>query len=145
MAMKKCNRCKMTKPLTEFHKHNQLKDGYRGTCKVCRRAELAGDPRHKQRQKEWYQKNKSKKRNDLLIKLYGIGTEEYEKILAEQNGSCKICWAEPTGKSLAVDHCHSTGRVRGLLCSRCNQALGLFNDDCDRLQRAIKYLEVNRE
>lgn len=142
MAMKKCNRCGETKPYSEFHKHNQLKDGYRGTCKVCRRPELAGNERHKQRQREWYQENKAKRRNDILMKLYGIDSIEYQKLFNHQGGVCAICERPPTNKSLAVDHCHTTGAVRGLLCGPCNQAIGLLGDSCDTLRVALNYLEV---
>lgn len=66
---------------------------------------------------------------------------DFEVLFAEQGGTCAICeLPEISGRSLAIDHCHETGRVRGLLCNRCNRALGLMKDDPERLLRAINYL-----
>lgn len=65
-------------------------------------------------------------------------------MLREQGGTCAICHGTETVGRLAVDHCHSTGRVRGLLCTNCNQAIGKLKDDSQLLRNAINYLEVNR-
>lgn len=75
---------------------------------------------------------------------FKITIEEYLQMLNEQNEVCAIC-NEPCalGRRLAVDHDHKTGRVRGLLCSRCNTSIGKFNDDVSLLKSAIKYLERN--
>jgi hypothetical protein len=69
--------------------------------------------------------------------------EEYNKLLAAQDDKCKICLKHKTEFkfALCVDHCHDTGKVRGLLCDNCNQALGLLKDDVDALKRAIEYIE----
>lgn len=74
---------------------------------------------------------------------FGLTVEEYEKMLANQGGVCAICSGvqRPPGKRLAVDHDHSTGRVRGLLCFECNVGLGKFLDDPSRLRVALAYLE----
>lgn len=89
-------------------------------------------------------------RNNSLKKFYGIGIAEYEEILKSQWGRCAICGKEETmihpnhntGKPqrLAVDHCHNTGKIRGLLCSRCNIGIGKLNTP-DLLRKAAKYLE----
>lgn len=72
---------------------------------------------------------------------YGLNRDEYEQMLAAQGGVCAICGGAPKKKSLAVDHVHSSGKVRALLCHRCNTALGLFGEDTDRLMSAINYLK----
>ena len=80
--------------------------------------------------------------NNRLLKLYGISAAEYEMLLVAQGGRCPICLL-PLGtyaRQLAVDHDHVTGRVRGLLCHKCNMALGVFKDDVYKLNRAIEYL-----
>jgi transposase-like protein len=81
----------------------------------------------------------------FYMRAYNVGfsTDELKKWLAEQGPGCAICGTEncPTGKALAVDHCHSTGRVRGLLCVKCNNGIGNFNDNPKLLQKAIEYLE----
>lgn len=78
-------------------------------------------------------------------KAYGIEPEEFDAMVAKQGGVCAICGLPPRGKGngkhLHVDHCHVSGPVRGLLCSPCNTALGLFDDNSERLQAAIRYLE----
>jgi len=83
-------------------------------------------------------------------KKYGITGEQFRKMLKEQNNVCLICkkpelakWQGSIQKTLAVDHDHKTGKVRGLLCHRCNKALGEFNDDVALLQTAIDYLKQN--
>lgn len=75
------------------------------------------------------------------LRLYGITRERFDEILREQGGSCPICAAALTDLSkVHVDHCHGTGRVRGLLCGPCNQALGLFREDTEVMRRAIAYV-----
>lgn len=84
-----------------------------------------------------------------LRRLYGISVEEFEALLAQQAGVCRICRKTETSvdprtgttRKLAVDHDHATGVVRGLLCHKCNWAIGLFADDADLLRRAAAYLE----
>jgi hypothetical protein len=73
--------------------------------------------------------------------LYGITTDEYNNMALLQNGRCLICGQEPSdGKALRVDHNHSTGKIRGLLCFNCNIGLGMFNDNPDLLAVAAEYL-----
>lgn len=73
--------------------------------------------------------------------LYGLAWKDYEKMLAEQKGSCAICGGGPrTFNFLSVDHCHATGKVRGLLCERCNLLLANVQDDPAILLRAVEYL-----
>lgn len=74
--------------------------------------------------------------------LYGISVEEYEFMVQLQKGKCDICGVKPA--KLNVDHCHSTDKVRGLLCRSCNRALGLFKDDKEVLLRAAEYIDAIR-
>ena len=86
--------------------------------------------------------------SNYLKNNYGITTEDYERMLSEQDNKCKICLGSGFSMKkehkvlLVVDHCHTTGRVRGLLCHNCNRALGLLKDKEDNLLRAIEYLKV---
>lgn len=76
-------------------------------------------------------------------RLYGICHEQFLALLAEQNGLCAICGKgedSKDGRSLSLDHCHATGRIRGLLCNRCNPLLGYARDDVQVLEKAIQYL-----
>lgn len=79
---------------------------------------------------------------------YGLTVDDYWRMLEEQGGGCKICgitqsqlWKEGWNHPLEVDHCHDTGKVRGLLCSSCNVSLGRFKHDPALLRRAAEYLE----
>jgi hypothetical protein len=75
------------------------------------------------------------------IRRYGIDVEDYERMLEEQNGACFICGKQPeNNRALDIDHNHSTGKVRGLLCSNHNRALGLMGDDVVLLLKSIEYL-----
>lgn len=77
------------------------------------------------------------------LKRYGITVEQYQTMFVAQNGKCAICETtqfDGPGKKLHVDHCHTTGIVRGLVCVRCNVLLGMAKDCPDRLTRAIAYL-----
>ena len=78
-----------------------------------------------------------------LKKRFGITVDQYAEMLDKQQGSCAICRTEcVTGKRLAVDHCHETGRIRGLLCFNCNIGLGKFKDSTKMLETAIAYLSI---
>lgn len=84
---------------------------------------------------------KGKKRHDTQFRSkYGIGLYQYQCILEEQNGLCFLC-GQKDFRNLAVDHCHRTGKVRRLLCSNCNMALGKFNEDPNLLRKAAEYIE----
>jgi hypothetical protein len=74
---------------------------------------------------------------------YGLTTEDYGRMLARQNGACAIC-KQVFQETPAVDHCHTTGKVRGLLCRKCNTGLGSYDDEPGRLREAAAYLEASR-
>lgn len=96
----------------------------------------------KERRNQWAKDNPDKVKNSYLKWRFGITLEDYNAMSEAQGHTCAIC-AQPettTGRSLAVDHCHTTGRIRGLLCTACNVALGKLNDSIERLQSAQAYL-----
>lgn len=74
--------------------------------------------------------------------VHGLTNAEYNNLLNKQNHRCAICKQPPTIKRLAVDHCHTTGKVRGLLCFNCNVGLGKFREDTALLRKAVVYLET---
>ena len=131
--MKKCSKCTIEKPLTEFHKRKNRACGYTSQCKSCRK-------------KYTTKRTKNYMRNYDLKKSYGITLDDYNSMLSKQNGCCFICETHVddinTGrkKNLCVDHCHKTNEVRGLLCDNCNRGIGLLRDSKELLKRAIKYL-----
>ena len=131
-----CTRCDKTLPFTDFTVKGLRKDGstkYSSRCKPCQA----------KKKKETY--CPEKKRESDLKNIYGITLQEYNEMLVAQDYKCAGCGTMDTtfskGKRFAVDHCHETGRVRGLLCGRCNVALGLVNDEVTTLRNLIKYLE----
>ena len=104
----------------------------------------------KTKDKEWLKTKEGTewRRSTQLKYLYGISLESYNLMCKNQNNSCRICGTHKdnvTRKRLFVDHCHIIGGVRGLLCHACNTALGLFKDDTNVLQKAIKYLRSENE
>lgn len=143
--MKVCTVCQLERPLTDFYNLKASKDGKAYRCKSC--DDLA---RNKFRSKHRGRHLKAQRERNWKHK-YGIDREDFERMWSEQKGLCKICSIEMTNVEIdgvsknqshtcCVDHDHSTGEVRGLLCARCNKGLGLFDDDVERLLRSIEYL-----
>ena len=133
-----CVSCDLRKHITEFYWTGK-KTGRRRTCKECclRRAqELRNQDRV----------NYRRRRNGWRLKIqYGLTLEDYDRLLTEQDQSCKICSRRfdlsDQSRRPHVDHCHKTGKVRGILCFKCNTAIGKLNDDPRLLRAAAAYLE----
>lgn len=136
-----CSKCGEIKQADLFYKRADRPRGRQSKCKDC-----IGNSSKQVR--EWRTKN-PEKNSDLRqrerVTLYSISVEQYDRMLAEQSGHCAICNSvEPGGKGAwHIDHDHATGKVRGLLCNRCNAGLGYFRDNMANLERAIAYLEVS--
>lgn len=93
----------------------------------------------------WAANNRSRQRNNKLLKLYGISLIEYNELLEKQNGVCAICDNLcSVRKNLCVDHDKKTGKVRGLLCFACNTAIGKLDHDIELLESAIQYLRSSK-
>lgn len=167
--MKKCSKCNLLKSEEEFGKHRRNRDGLNTECKQCnkeratlwqknnkekinkkcREWNMANPEKRKEISKRDNDKRKRKKKNSYLLKTYGITIEQYDQLFDEQDGICKIC-SKPESNldkrtglpvMLAVDHDHTTGKIRGLLCANCNMALGLLNDSANLFKKAAHYLE----
>ena len=98
--------------------------------------------------KKWRKKNKAQQAAYYRKKKYGVSPEDYDTMLEEQNNKCKICLVSFTTlkpHNIHVDHCHTTKKVRGLLCNLCNVGLGTFKDNTETLTNAIVYLEHTQE
>lgn len=161
-----CIDCKENKPLKSFGKCKRQLGGLRSECKLCRsiydKAIRKGDLDYKVRKaaynKQWKKDNPEKvkllqerynKRNPfanraaIIKNKFNMSSEDYENMLLDQKGSCKICKRQSNNKSqkhFHIDHCHETGKIRGLLCNKCNMGLGMFNDNIELLKIAIDYL-----
>jgi transcription elongation factor Elf1 len=94
---------------------------------------------------EPYNKVFQDRRDGIIRRQYGITLQEYNDMLEKQDYKCAICGNEDEveGRKLAIDHCHTSGAVRGLLCGKCNRGLGLFYDNQDLLEKAKQYLYAN--
>lgn len=112
----------------------------------------SGSEEEKEKMREYQRKYREKnlekvKKSARIYALsrYGLTLDEYQMMFDAQHGECKICLQTQEGELLSVDHCHETGRVRGLLCRQCNRALGLFYDDYDMMFRAAAYLRDHHD
>lgn len=94
--------------------------------------------------KENDKKRKGKGRWSRIKKLYGLSKEDFMSMLSGQGNACAICKSAISESKSHIDHCHSTNKVRALLCGKCNQALGLFDDDPQRIRSAADYIESHR-
>ena len=132
-------------------KYSDGKILYECECKLCGEVHLRTLPQFNNQARD--RKNCPQYRNhnwqgrsrddQRLYTMYGIMVEDYETMRSEQKGCCAICGKHESKctKRLHIDHCHATGKVRGLLCGSCNTAIGLLGDDIERLKYAIRYLQ----
>jgi hypothetical protein len=116
---KHCRGCGEVKPHSDWHRKKSAPDGLASCCKACKAA--VGPAGH-------------------LRRKYGLTEAERDAMIASQRGLCAICL---DALPVHVDHCHKTGRVRGVLCFNCNSAIGKLGDDPDAVRRAAAYLEGN--
>jgi hypothetical protein len=152
---KTCTRCSRSKPLLAFYRHGTASHGRAAVCIECQKEEKrqwrlnnVERVREQNRARREAPDLRRTRMRDVHLRRYGLDEAGYQQLVRDQHGLCRICHRPEitidlrTGdvKRLAVDHDHATGMVRGLLCSRCNTALGLFDDDIDRLQAAVEYL-----
>lgn len=102
--------------------------------------------RHKKTRTTYYLRNIQLIKDKALKRTYNLSLGDYEKMLDDQKDCCAICNKNKSEfkKGLGIDHCHATGKIRGLLCSKCNTSIGGFDDDIERLQSAINYLKSFR-
>jgi len=129
MQTMECKKCVTDLPLNNYYFNKNGKYKKQNVCKKCMNIyDYETDKNHK------------------LKKAYGITLDEYNKLLLKQKNKCSICEIDNNGKyrnkarAFAVDHCHNTNKIRGLLCSDCNIAIGLLKDNTKYLQSAINYL-----
>ena len=129
--MKTCSKCHVQMDLSQFYKSKRAKDGYISWCRGC-------NNKHRKLNYSFH-----KKRNEKLKANYGLTLEEFDQILISQNNKCAICKSDnPGGRgTFHVDHNHTTGQVRGLLCHWCNFMIGQCKEDPEILRSGIDYLK----
>lgn len=164
-----CSGCKKEKLISDFRKDSRRKGGFGSVCKKCANKIISNwRKENKDKVKRWskayylknkeklnkrcrkdYQKNKERyiERSKVarLKRLFGLTPDDYNNIFDRQRGYCAVCGIHQSElkMALAVDHSHKTGNVRGLLCGKCNRALGLANDDVSILLSMVDYLNEN--
>ena len=131
-GLMRCKDCGEVQPFDVFPRNKNAKQGRHPYCKPC----------HNMRSEETRQRLYGGGRHYHLMRRYGIGAADVERMIEEQGGVCAVC---REGLPEHVDHDHETGRVRGILCFNCNGGLGQFRDRVDILSRAIAYLERTRD
>lgn len=136
VATKTCTVCNAEKSLTAFYKAN---GAALSRCKPCHKQMIAdafsADP-------DRVRAVKRRSRFRQTLTTYGLTEVDWDRLVLAAEGRCDICQKQCA--SLQIDHCHATGKVRGLLCGPCNKALGLLGDDPATLLAAITYLESSR-
>jgi len=129
IGLRECSKCKTLQSLEEFSVDKHTKYGITSNCKTCIRARV----------------NPGSKNRSLLYK-YKIDLTQFKQMIVDQNNQCAICKTSLENmdvKSIHTDHCHTTGKVRGILCKHCNFGLGWFKDDTELLENAITYLKLH--
>lgn len=159
ITQKICPTCKKLKPVSEFYRNRRTKDGCSSQCMECHKAyyKTTNAIEKTRKWRESYKKRKSEnyhrtkndpgkfenRRKTAIRRKYGITHNEYIELLRSQSGVCALCGKSPNGKPLSVDHCHETGKIRGLLCSGCNAGIGLLGDNVEGLLKAIEYIQAS--
>ena len=148
-SKKRCPRCGETKLISEFRNEPARPRGLAIYCRACdpairREKYLARKHAHNDYAKRYRQErpvqSSEYSRRHSLKKNYGITAQQWDEMFTRQNGCCLLCGEPSTSRRLDVDHCHDTGRVRGLLCSGCNAGIALLKHDPVLLAKAIAYL-----
>lgn len=149
--MKECTKCEVAKELTEFrfHKNKQIH------ANVCKHCNYLRDNAKRIARGDTYREVTRKRAREYRLtykgmmnnrrgawKRQGIDPDKAEAYFLEHHGLCDLCGkdVEANGKALAIDHCHETGDIRGMLCSNCNRGIGLLQHDWELLNRASKYV-----
>ena len=129
------------KLLTEFFKDKGLRDGHSNTCKACKQeATYAWREKNKDKYNAYTRQKNKERYPTARLQRYGLTPEQHAQMLLDQKSVCAICSKPPKGKRpLCVDHRHSDGKVRGLLCYGCNRALHVL-ESIELLESAMTYL-----
>jgi len=151
-GMKYCPGCKQVKSIIEDFSTIKVRNGIASHCKECNNRfgrERSSLPEYIEKRKTSYKRNREKQLNFNLLRKFGITLEQYNKQLTDQDGKCIICGKTPeeNGKRLAVDHNHTTGKNRDLLCNNCNVTIGFIEKnriDADKLKWYLERHNINR-
>lgn len=136
-----CGSCNTTLPLSSFYPHKRMKLGVQPWCKICSRKWHRDRPEYiRKKNAEWRAKNPTYSRDWQRKRNYGLSPADVDRIRDLQNGKCLCCNIDLAISKECVDHCHETGKVRGLLCNRCNVVIGMMNEDVNSINRMAAYI-----
>ena len=137
MTEKQCTSCGQIKPVTQFYKRKSRRDG-EGLVPTCKPCTI-------KRNRERYHANPNEINDRRAAKTYGTTLEHIQQMRTNADGICQCCGLPGEGhyKRLVIDHCHSTGKIRGLICAKCNTVLGLVKDRIEVLQNLQTFIENN--
>ena len=151
----RCSKCGEVKPLDQFYVSKKKWTGHDPWCKKCKlvaNQAYVKDPINATKKREYRKiynfNNKERQRINTIKHRYGITVEQYAQMWEDQDGKCKICGIALNTipqKQIAIDHCHESNIIRGILCRNCNAGLGFFRDNITVLKKAIKYLKCHKE
>ena len=133
LGMKRCRKCQEVLPVAQFRVNRTKPDGLSYWCKPCLSTHVTDHQRAQEKERSW--------------RKFGLTPAEYQTLFERQSGVCAVCKQPETRIvrgtlcHLSVDHDHTTGAVRGLLCDQCNRGLGYFRDNTEALENAIVYLQ----
>lgn len=140
-----CSVCKQILPASEFYPHRRMKNGLQSSCRKCVRKWHKERPEYvKKKNAAFKAKNPTYGRDRNRMVKFGLTPSRVEEMRIMQKGKCPGCHAELQGRNLCVDHCHKSGRVRGLLCMSCNVSIGRLGDNPETLRRLAFYLEIHQ-
>lgn len=147
--MKKCNDCLEDKPLLEFHTRSDNTANEKRPRSICKDCHTISTTKKNNRTADTLEKHRRISFKAHIKKAYKMTTADYAKMYSNQEGLCSICnrWSHSTldkAKGLFIDHCHTTGKIRSLLCHHCNAAIGHLREDEWTLQNAILYLRMHK-
>lgn len=138
----------MPKIIKDWESHGYAEEDWKALSKT-KRYQIRYPDKSVESRKKYYSANQEYmigRQRKYQLAIYGLTEESYKDLFESQSGLCAICSTDrPTGrwKVFAVDHCHITGKVRGLLCNECNRGMGLLRDNAELLRKAAAYLERN--
>lgn len=154
VSNKCCNKCKQDKKSSDFFKDAAMIDGFSTICKDCKKQSVyewrsANKEKYNADQRAYQKAHPEMRYGSEIKRRYGCTLEQYNQMLSAQGGACMICKrfhnpAEKRGR-LYVDHCHTSGKVRALICSACNSMIGYAKDDTRVLAEAIAYIVRHKQ
>lgn len=146
---KRCTKCEKLQCISQYTKDKRLRSGLKSRCRICMKAQHAEWRRqdnqayNRQRGRDYYATHKAQRRAYCVARKYNLSIEQWDALYHAQGGCCALCSVDLSSlpsKDVHVDHCHTTNKVRGILCSGCNTSLGKLGDTPESIMRAYHYL-----